>query len=184
MPPDSTEAVRGNDRNPQPFQAVQLADALLRIWTVALTIDLSGATIYRMLAAGKFPEPQRVGKRCTRRKAADVRDGLSGPVAQRGQGDRVQGRVNQFLRLNASAVKPARPVEGRRSARTSTTWETTSRSSNIAGEYCKKDSPICFEGQLMTRKWQEKDGKETYTTEIIADQMLLQNVREIACSWG
>lgn len=73
MQPVTTEAARGHDRNPQPLHAVQLADALLRIATVAQATGLSSATIYRKLAAGEFPEPVRLGARCTRWKAADVR---------------------------------------------------------------------------------------------------------------
>ncbi|MDN3920401.1 helix-turn-helix transcriptional regulator [Roseateles violae] len=73
MQPNPLEAARGNDRNPQPLHAVQLSDALLRIQTVAQATGLSDATIYRKLAAGEFPEPVRLGKRCTRWKAADVR---------------------------------------------------------------------------------------------------------------
>lgn len=41
----------------------------------------------------------------------------------------------------------------------------------IIGEYVKKGSAIYIEGRLQTRKWQDKDGKDRYTTEIIADQM-------------
>ncbi len=57
----------------QPLDAVQLSDALLRMQTVAQATGLSTATIYRKLAAGEFPEPVRLGARCTRWKAADVR---------------------------------------------------------------------------------------------------------------
>ncbi len=64
---------RGNDRNTQPLQAVQLADALLRMETVTQATGLSPATVYRKLAAGDFPKPVRLGARCTRWKAADVR---------------------------------------------------------------------------------------------------------------
>lgn len=73
MQPVTTEAARGNDRNPQPLHALQLADALLRIATVTQAAGISSATVYRLIAAGKFPEPVRLGKRCTRWKAADVR---------------------------------------------------------------------------------------------------------------
>ncbi len=73
MQPATTEAARGNDRNPQPLHALQLADALLRIATVTQATGLSSATIYRKLAAGAFPAPIRLGARCTRWKAADVR---------------------------------------------------------------------------------------------------------------
>lgn len=73
MQPVNAEAGRGQERNPQPLHAVQLADALLRIQTVADATGLSGATIYRKLKAGDFPSPVRMGARCTRWKAADVR---------------------------------------------------------------------------------------------------------------
>lgn len=41
----------------------------------------------------------------------------------------------------------------------------------IAGEYLKKGRPVYVEGRLQTRKWQDKDGIDRYTAEIIADQM-------------
>jgi len=41
----------------------------------------------------------------------------------------------------------------------------------IAGEYLKKGSSIYVEGRLETRKWTDKEGKERYTTEIIASEM-------------
>ena len=37
----------------------------------------------------------------------------------------------------------------------------------IAGEYLKKGSKVYFEGQLQTRKWQNKEGQDQYTTEIV-----------------
>src|SRR5690606_24314629 len=52
------------------------------------------------------------------------------------------------------------------------------RLAEIAGEYLKKGSPVYVEGRLKTRKWQDKDGKDTYTTEIVADQMQLLGGRE------
>ena len=45
------------------------------------------------------------------------------------------------------------------------------RLAEIAGEYLKKGRPVYVEGKLRTRKWQDKEGKDRYTTEIIADQM-------------
>lgn len=41
----------------------------------------------------------------------------------------------------------------------------------IAGEYLRKGSLAYIEGKLQTRKWQDKEGKDRYTTEIIAQQM-------------
>ncbi len=41
----------------------------------------------------------------------------------------------------------------------------------IAGEYLKKGSMIYVEGKLQTRKWQDKEGKDRYTTDIIVNEM-------------
>ncbi len=45
------------------------------------------------------------------------------------------------------------------------------RLAEIAGEYLKKGSQIYVEGKLATRKWQDKEGKDRYTTEIIVNEM-------------
>lgn len=45
------------------------------------------------------------------------------------------------------------------------------RLAEIAGEYLKKGSQIYLEGKLQTRKWQDQQGNDRYTTEVIADQM-------------
>ncbi|MGY0197565.1 single-stranded DNA-binding protein [Leptothrix sp. BB-4] len=52
------------------------------------------------------------------------------------------------------------------------------RLAEIAGEYLRKGRPVYVEGRLKTRKWQDKEGKDVYTTEIIADQMQLLGGRE------
>ena len=52
------------------------------------------------------------------------------------------------------------------------------RLAEIAGEYMKKGRPVYVEGRLKTRKWQDKEGKDNYTTEIIAEQMQLLGGRE------
>ncbi len=41
----------------------------------------------------------------------------------------------------------------------------------IAGEYLKKGSAVYIEGRIQTRKWQDKEGQERYTTEIVANEM-------------
>ena len=41
----------------------------------------------------------------------------------------------------------------------------------IAGQYLKKGSQVYIEGKLATRKWQDKDGNDRDTTEIVADTM-------------
>ena len=47
----------------------------------------------------------------------------------------------------------------------------------IAGEYLKKGSQVYIEGRLQTRKWQDKEGQERYTTEIVADRMQMLGSR-------
>lgn len=45
------------------------------------------------------------------------------------------------------------------------------RLGEIAGEYLKKGSKVYVEGSLRTRKWQDKNGQDRYTTEIVAADM-------------
>ena len=47
----------------------------------------------------------------------------------------------------------------------------------IAGEYLKKGSQVYVEGRLRTRKWQDKEGHDKYTTEIVADRMQMLGSR-------
>ena len=47
----------------------------------------------------------------------------------------------------------------------------------VAGEYLKKGSQVYVEGRLRTRKWQDKEGQDKYTTEIIADRMQMLGSR-------
>lgn len=41
----------------------------------------------------------------------------------------------------------------------------------ICGDYLKKGSQVYIAGRMVTRKWQNKDGVDQYTTEVVADQM-------------
>ena len=51
------------------------------------------------------------------------------------------------------------------------------RLAEIAGEYLKKGSQVYVEGRLETRKWTDKEGKDRYTTEIIAAEMKMLGSR-------
>lgn len=51
------------------------------------------------------------------------------------------------------------------------------RLAEIAGEYLKKGSKVYIEGRIRTRKWEDKEGKERYTTEINADSMQMLDSR-------
>jgi len=45
------------------------------------------------------------------------------------------------------------------------------RLAEIMGEWLKKGSQVYIEGKLQTRKWQDQNGQDRYTTEIVANQM-------------
>lgn len=45
------------------------------------------------------------------------------------------------------------------------------RLAEVAAEYLRKGSQVYIEGKIRTRKWQDRDGNDRYTTEIIADEM-------------
>ena len=51
------------------------------------------------------------------------------------------------------------------------------RLAEIVGEYLRKGSKIYVEGSLRTRKWQDKNGIDRYTTEIIANEMHMLDSR-------
>ena len=45
------------------------------------------------------------------------------------------------------------------------------RLAEIAREYLSKGKTVYIEGRLQTRKWQDKDGKDRFTTEIVGEKM-------------
>jgi single-strand DNA-binding protein len=45
------------------------------------------------------------------------------------------------------------------------------RLAEVAGEYLRKGSQVYIEGKIQTRKWQDKEGKDRYTTEILVNEM-------------
>jgi len=51
------------------------------------------------------------------------------------------------------------------------------RLGEIAGEYLKKGSKVYVEGKLQTKKWQDNEGKDRYTTEIVANEMQMLDSR-------
>ncbi len=65
-------------------------------------------------------------------------------------------------------------------AKEATEWHrisTFGKLAEICGEYLKKGSQVYIEGRLQTRKWQDKEGKDRYTTEIVADRMQMLGSR-------
>lgn len=51
------------------------------------------------------------------------------------------------------------------------------RLAEIMGEYLKKGSQVYIEGKLQTRKWQDQNGQDRYTTEIVANDMQMLGSR-------
>ena len=51
------------------------------------------------------------------------------------------------------------------------------RLAEIAGEYLRKGSKVYVEGALRTRKWQDKEGQDRYSTEIVGNEMQMLDSR-------
>jgi len=67
--------------------------------------------------------------------------------------------------------------------REQTEWHTVvmfDRLAEIAAEYLRKGSQVYIEGRLRTRKWQDKEGRDRYTTEIQANEMQMLGGRSEA----
>jgi len=48
----------------------------------------------------------------------------------------------------------------------------------ICGEYLHKGKPVYIEGKIQTRSWEDKEGIKRYTTEIVADKMVMLGGKE------
>ena len=62
-----------------------------------------------------------------------------------------------------------------------TEWHRVSyfgRQAEVCGQYLKKGSQIYVEGSIRTRKWQDKEGQDRYTTEIRGDRMQMLGSRQ------
>ena len=51
------------------------------------------------------------------------------------------------------------------------------RLAEIAGEYLRKGSQVYIEGKLQTRKWQDQNGNDRYTTEVVGNEMQMLGSR-------
>lgn len=58
------------------------------------------------------------------------------------------------------------------------------RLAEIAGEYLKKGSQVYVEGRLQTRKWQDQNGNDRYSTEIVANDMQMLGGRGGTAEFG
>ena len=58
------------------------------------------------------------------------------------------------------------------------------RLAEIAAEYLRKGSQVYVEGELRTRQWQDRDGNDRWTTEIVASEMQMLGGRQESASPG
>ena len=58
------------------------------------------------------------------------------------------------------------------------------RLAEIAAEYLRKGSQVYVEGRLQTRKWQDRDGNDRWTTEIVANEMQMLGARGESGGFG
>jgi len=56
------------------------------------------------------------------------------------------------------------------------------RQAEVCGEYVRKGDKLHIEGRLRTRKWQDKDGQDRYSTEIIVSHMTMLGSRDKAAA--
>ena len=52
------------------------------------------------------------------------------------------------------------------------------REAEVAAEYLKKGRSVYIEGRLQTRKWQDKEGQDRYTTEVVGERMQMLGGRD------
>ena len=62
-----------------------------------------------------------------------------------------------------------------------TEWHTVvcfGKTAENVGRFCRKGKQIFVEGRIQTRKWQDKDGRDRWSTEIVADNIRFLGGRE------
>lgn len=82
------------------------------------------------------------------------------------------GNGNAITNISVATSEGWKGQDGQKQERTE--WHRIvmfNKLAEIAGQYLKKGSKVYIEGSLRTRKWQDKDGQDRYTTEIVASQM-------------
>lgn len=92
---------------------------------------------------------------------------------------------NAVANLSLATSESWKDQQGQQQERTE--WHRVTmyrRLAEIAGEYLKKGSQIYIEGKLQTRKWQDQQGNDKYTTEVIADQLQMLGGRSEGAQGG
>ena len=92
---------------------------------------------------------------------------------------------NAVANLSIATSESWKDQQGQQQERTE--WHRVTmyrRLAEVAGEYLKKGSQVFVEGKLQTRKWQDQQGNDRYTTEIIADNMQMLGGRNEGSQQG
>jgi len=85
---------------------------------------------------------------------------------------RTTGGGTSVCTLNIATTERRKDRDGNWSDQTE--WHsvvTFGKTAENVHRYCKKGKQIFVEGRLQTRKWQDKEGKDRWTTEVIADDI-------------
>jgi single-strand DNA-binding protein len=83
--------------------------------------------------------------------------------------------------LNLATSETWTNKEGQKETRTE--WHRVvafGKLAEICGEYLSKGRQIYIEGRIQTREWEDKEGIKRYTTEVVANQMLMLGARDSA----
>ena len=91
---------------------------------------------------------------------------------------RQSGNGNVIANLNIATGEAWKDQQGQLQERTE--WHRVvmfARTAEIARDYLRKGSKLYLEGKLQTRKWQDKNGQDRYTTEIVAHEFQMLDRR-------
>lgn len=101
-------------------------------------------------------------------------------VARTGKDAEIRYTADGAAITNASMATTRRYKDAGGAQQEETEWHRVcffGRLAEIAGEYLRKGKLVYVEGRLRTRKWQDKDGQDRYTTEIVAENLQLLGSR-------
>jgi single-strand DNA-binding protein len=85
---------------------------------------------------------------------------------------RYAGNGNAICNLRIATSETWKDKDGQQQERTE--WHSVSifgKLAEIAGQYLTKGAKVYIEGSLRTRKWQDNQGQDRYTTEVVANEM-------------
>ena len=102
-------------------------------------------------------------------------------IGNLGKDPEVRYTANNLAITNISVATSRRGKDANGEKTEETEWHRIvffDKLAEIVGEYMKKGRPIYVEGRLRTRKWQDKEGKDQYTTEIVGESMQMLGDRE------